>query len=1058
MAEDRQVAPWSDDGSSQRGWADQQADLYLTPDKSLVDDDARSFYRGTALESDRSYRPPPKAGRAETPRRDLIWEPGSQQDLGRLATDDAIQAIMRVRSLVYDLPDSQGPMVGDLPTLGGRWHVADFATVTLDVDGDRRRLFDAKLRSVLNPASINAVSTSQPLRGELRPLPTDTKEQILSEINDLATAQVKDLEQRTRNGEQEPVRVPGVEGYLFRAHVSDTHDLLYQYNPSPWPATQTSHERPDGTAYSQGRRPEVPVGQPSLHLLGIVSVETPAAEVRDLASQRTQSLASGSVLYRVLGPELSPTRQPTVQVLAVSDSPFSEEAVRERVAALAERTAEHQLATGANKPLPYTASVQNASGMVRPGAVIKPVISDSRRRTNGLPPPPARGSARPERRVLADFEQAVATSLPSTRGFDLRFTPAAMEEFTALPAGRFKQVVKNELVSLATAGPQPGDVRRQPPAGAPPRTPESAAAAREHDLRGLRPRYVALIDGLPPTHQIIYTVVPNPLAPRGGGHVQPYAPDEEIVGVFDGFRGNGRTKASEEDHRRAYRPPPGASDLSDYRPILLVTGILPWPEPRAEEIIASRLPRRAHTYRTQLSGNRGLTAVLPTRPKEQSETLVKKITALVSTAEGPVRLPAQLSGERKTSDRVELLIGERSLHLTIDDLEAGLSRERSVPAARLKIRPARSSTVQFEITEQGQARSFLLQRKPIQDFLAALRHHDKEGDQQQAERLHEKADERLKDKRLKGAQQRGQAVEANAEVIVRTTNGPRSYNGLLRGHSTEQGDDLKLLIRNGPLINLGQDLQALQTGLNEPVSLPDAGLRMAPSPEGAWIRFETRTDAGRAVVFAIRRPAVESFLTDVQSARDTLTTATSWSPPTQRKHSLEPAPDALRTELLVRQSPAPSGPDVSTRLHLNWEKSQPTLVNLNLEGREGAVQVPAAQLAASMRGPVDVNGLRLRPNGDTIIATWPGQATSYHIPRDILSSFLDDLSGRRPMVPAPGERRPVQAQSKGGKQRAASLRSSTATAKPVPKQASGTAQPAVRHAGETSRVRAPARS
>ncbi|GAA3305850.1 hypothetical protein [Nonomuraea dietziae] len=172
MAEDRQVSPWSDDGSQQRGWADQQAGLYLTPDQSLVDDDARSFNRGTALESDRSYRPAPKATLTWTPRRDLIWEPGSQQDLGRLATDDAIQAIMRVQSLVYDLPDSQGPVAGDPRTLGSRWHAADFATVTLDIDGDRRRLFDAKLRSVLNPASISVVSTSQPLRvscGRCRP-------------------------------------------------------------------------------------------------------------------------------------------------------------------------------------------------------------------------------------------------------------------------------------------------------------------------------------------------------------------------------------------------------------------------------------------------------------------------------------------------------------------------------------------------------------------------------------------------------------------------------------------------------------------------------------------------------------------------------------------------------------------------------------------------------------------------------------------------------------------------------------------------------------------------
>ncbi|MBB3734042.1 hypothetical protein [Nonomuraea dietziae] len=1055
MAEDRQVSPWSDDGSQQRGWADQQAGLYLTPDQSLVDDDARSFNRGTALESDRSYRPAPKATLTWTPRRDLIWEPGSQQDLGRLATDDAIQAIMRVQSLVYDLPDSQGPVAGDPRTLGSRWHAADFATVTLDIDGDRRRLFDAKLRSVLNPASISVVSTSQPLRGELRPLPTETKEQILSDINDLATAKVKDLEERTKNGLQETIDAPGVQGYLFRAHVSDTHDLLYHYNSSAWPAARASNEKPDGTAYSQGRRPEVPVGRPAIHLLGIVDAEMPAAEVRDLVRQRTQSQVPGRVLYRVLGADQSPTGRPAVQVLAISDTPLSEEAVRERVTALAERTAEHQLATGADKPLPYTAPLHNAAGMVRAGAVIKPVIgnSASHRRTNGLAPLPSRRPARPEPRVLADFEQAVATSLPSTREFELRFTPAAMQEFTSLPPGRFKLAVKNELVSLATAGPQPGDKRRQPPADAPPPMPGSVAAAREHDLTGLRPRYLTPGEGQPPTHQIIYAIVRNPLAPRDGGHVQPYAPGEEIVPQYEGYEAAGRTEPVSKDTPPKAGPRLAARDLSDYRPTLLVAGILPWPEPRAEEIIASRLPRRAHVHRAQLTGNRGLTAVLPTRPKDQSETLSKKTTALVQTAEGPLRLPAQLSGERRGGDRVELQVGERFLRLTIDDLEAGLTQGRDLPAAGLRIRPARSSTVQFEFVEQGQARTFLLQRKPIQEFLTALRHHDKEGDQQRAERLHDEVDQQLKD-----AQQPGQVVAANAEVFVRTSNGSRSHTGQLISHPTEKGDDLKLSIRNGPVLDLGQDLQALQAALDKPVIVPDAGLRMAPSPEGAWILFEMRTDAGRAVDFAIRRPTVESFLIDAQSVRDTLTTAPSRPPRTQRRCSTEPAPDALRTELLVRQSPTASGQDDLTRLHLSWEKSQPTLVNLNLEMHEGTIQAPTAKLAASLQSPVEVDGLRLQPSGDTIIAAWPGQATSYHIPRDTLSRFLDDLSGRRPAVPAPHERRPVQDRARVGKQRAATLRSSTSKDAPLPKQTSSSAEPAVRRTGEPTRVRTPVRS
>ncbi|GAA3305853.1 hypothetical protein [Nonomuraea dietziae] len=669
---------------------------------------------------------------------------------------------------------------------------------------------------------------------------------------------------------QETIDAPGVQGYLFRAHVSDTHDLLYHYNSSAWPAARASNEKPDGTAYSQGRRPEVPVGRPAIHLLGIVDAEMPAAEVRDLVRQRTQSQVPGRVLYRVLGADQSPTGRPAVQVLAISDTPLSEEAVRERVTALAERTAEHQLATGADKPLPYTAPLHNAAGMVRAGAVIKPVIgnSASHRRTNGLAPLPSRRPARPEPRVLADFEQAVATSLPSTREFELRFTPAAMQEFTSLPPGRFKLAVKNELVSLATAGPQPGDKRRQPPADAPPPMPGSVAAAREHDLTGLRPRYLTPGEGQPPTHQIIYAIVRNPLAPRDGGHVQPYAPGEEIVPQYEGYEAAGRTEPVSKDTPPKAGPRLAARDLSDYRPTLLVAGILPWPEPRAEEIIASRLPRRAHVHRAQLTGNRGLTAVLPTRPKDQSETLSKKTTALVQTAEGPLRLPAQLSGERRGGDRVELQVGERFLRLTIDDLEAGLTQGRDLPAAGLRIRPARSSTVQFEFVEQGQARTFLLQRKPIQEFLTALRHHDKEGDQQRAERLHDEVDQQLKD-----AQQPGQVVAANAEVFVRTSNGSRSHTGQLISHPTEKGDDLKLSIRNGPVLDLGQDLQALQAALDKPVIVPDAGLRMAPSPEGAWILFEMRTDAGRAVDFAIRRPTVESFLIDAQSVRDTLTTA-----------------------------------------------------------------------------------------------------------------------------------------------------------------------------------------
>ncbi|GAA2695661.1 hypothetical protein GCM10010412_088700 [Nonomuraea recticatena] len=91
MAEDRHVAPWSDNGEQRRGWADEQVNQFLDPDKHLVDADARNFARGSSIESDRSYRPPPRGAITWVPRRDLIWEPGSQQDLARLHPDDAVK-------------------------------------------------------------------------------------------------------------------------------------------------------------------------------------------------------------------------------------------------------------------------------------------------------------------------------------------------------------------------------------------------------------------------------------------------------------------------------------------------------------------------------------------------------------------------------------------------------------------------------------------------------------------------------------------------------------------------------------------------------------------------------------------------------------------------------------------------------------------------------------------------------------------------------------------------------------------------------------------------------
>lgn len=535
---DREVDAWSP--RVDRAWGDGHAEEVAAPDRRQVDADARQFDSGPTIKADRSDRPPPKAQLDVRPRRDIIWEPGSKDDLvalqrdGQAGSGDLAQAVMRIQSLVYDVHSSEGKLVGNHKKIG-KWYEADFALVSLDELGQQRLAFESELRALIKP-SRNLLTVTAHLEQELDALPFKAACKALDTFEELAHLKAKDFDAWHKEGKHEWLRStnPLLER-LYRVELDAKNHMLYTYTSSPWPEARVSNDR------SQKKK-KAPVGRATVQVLAVLPANASHADAKIVAAERTMPRVQGRILYRVVPSGQSPTGRDAVQILAVQPQPLSEDFVVERVTALGERTLVHQLATNAKQPLAYSKPLRSS-----PGAEVVRVRdrNDATRANNGLPPRKVQPSRvrSTEQTPLEDFERSVATALPQARRYELRFNATAKREWDALPSGPLKRAVREELTSLAMSGQQSGDVYREPPAGTPQPSAASKRAVEEYDLTGLRPRYVSTAPDQQPSHQIIYDVVRSPLAPRAKVVHAP-VDGEDLVPVYDG-----RTTTS-----RPYRP------------------------------------------------------------------------------------------------------------------------------------------------------------------------------------------------------------------------------------------------------------------------------------------------------------------------------------------------------------------------------------------------------------------------------------------------------------------------------------------------------------------------
>ncbi|MGP4104066.1 hypothetical protein [Nonomuraea sp. KM90] len=792
---ERQASPWGERDDGERAWADGQPDRTVAPSRRDVDDDARDFFRPDVVEGDRSYRRPSRTLRPSQPQRDLIWEGDALEKLNALPYDthlgvgDRVQALHRLRSLIDDIAGSQGPVAADPGSLGGVWRQAFFATSTLTAAGRRQLQLEERLRAVLNPNARNLISVAPQMDTELAALPQPLQARVIDTLDRLITAKITQLQSWEQQGWHDRVSSANPDlQHLYRAHLGDGRDLVYLFTPS---AELDAHA--GGVRPSQDRRSPHgldPLPRSTLHVLGVLPADPSPDQLRSLIAERVSLSPRGSILYRILPARHSPTGRDAVQVLTVQLEPLSEDAITAHVNALRYRTRAYQRAVGAERPLRYSRAIPDRDGTpTTSGAVVVDVVGRTTRNTtgNGVSHPRTPKPAVEESYDLASFERGLTTQLPADRGYELRFTEAGMREFTALPLGDVKTSIAHQLQDLAQRGPQPTDARDRQ-SGGPEPSAASRAAARDYDLSGLRPRYVG-------DHQIIYAVIP-PTLRRDGRWARtrqfPDRPYEGQQGTRQRFRpefvAQQRAQAQQLIVRGALHTLLaqqaslygfGLSQLAntagslltrgqlawdryqdmssdtpaetpaatvravaaeeEYRPSILVAGILKRSDPDAAATIASRLPYRARTIRdSRKNSNRGLSVTPERSPStERPATITSKLEVITRFSNRDRTQTAWLRTSRADADMVQLVVSGWSgrIEAPRDALVAGTTRHIEIKG--LHIAPSKDlSKIWFGVqVSPDRVIRIAAPRDGILAFLDRLPERVQEGPAQQAERI-----------------------------------------------------------------------------------------------------------------------------------------------------------------------------------------------------------------------------------------------------------------------------------------------------------------------------------
>ncbi|MEV1176669.1 hypothetical protein [Nonomuraea sp. NPDC049784] len=1073
---DREVDAWTH--RVDRTWGDGHAEEVAGPDRRQVDDDARQFDSGPTIKADRSHRPPPKAQLDVRPRRDIIWEPGSKDDLvalqhdGQAGSGDLAQAVMRVQSLVYDLHSSEGRLAGD-PKKIGKWYEADFALVSLDELGQRRLSFEGELRSLINP-SRNLLTVTAQLEQELDALPFKAACKALDTIEELAHLKAKDFDAWHKEGKHDWLRStnPLLE-HLYRAELDDKHHVLYTYTSSPWPEARVTNER-------KLKKTKAPVGRATVQVLAVLPADASHTDAKIVAAERTMPRVQGRILYRVVPARQSPTGRDAVQILAVKPQPLSEDFIIERVTALQERTLVHQLATNAKQPLAYSKALRSS-----PGAEIVRVgdRNDAVRANNGLAP---RVAQRPrvrnaERTPQEDFERSIATALPQARKYELRFNAAAELEWNALPPGPLKRAVREELTSLAMSGQQSGDVHREPPAGTPPPSAASQRVAEEYDLTGLRPRYVSTAPDQQPTYQIIYDIVRSPLAPRANVVHAPVE-GEDLVPVYDGratTRLTYRPKLVEEQRqqaqqlnragvtqvlaapvlshsawparlrmetlasaiaslksgtsalarglatqeryeqmRRANATPvesatsrlASSEPIEDYRDTILVVGILPWPDPETQAKIAERIPGRAKAFRETLTGNRGLTATASPRRPPPDPHIMAKIAIFVPSPDGPIRQQAWLSAQRNDPDMIEVTVEGRPRPLTIprDALAAGTERDVSVQGVRMA---PKGKQLWFGLDLQPDGRPaayFATSTQKVQQFLRRLPDPDRrgEGEAQRAERILERADNKLRQNQLVNQSLKLGEVRQKLSIFVYTSAGQPVRRTAWLFYERQAPDIARLSVPDQPGWDtpLPVPLTAIRAGLAGQVRVngfTQGGLRIQPATSDSALAWSVQLPNGDSLWLNVNRSDITRFLGQADPARKSRADLAAEKVSRQQMATGR----ATAAQPLVRQqfqAQAVTGDLRETaRGQLLWRADQPHVTYWYMEGWKFPLPIPHEYLmkgirqATSAPGQDPVAEIAMAPSPNSpATALWTvrlrnGRQASYEIPQALLVNHIN---------------------------------------------------------------------
>lgn len=481
------VGPWDNSNNPERAWPDGVPNVYNRPHPSTYDENYVAP-EPQAVSGIRDIRPAPAP--PPRPRRDLIWEPGTLSDINRLSPSDQQMAVMRVHSLIYDLPGSGGPLIGDPAKIGGTWHEARFASV---VSSPEMEEFERRLRMALPGERRNDIRAVPGAVTDLRGLPNpQAKQAALDQIRHLAVngPSTDDLELETPS-----LLVSG----LHVRPLGDGNGLVYQYEPR---------------VYSDQRS--------VVRLVGITDRVDGA--LTDTIAERLQP--EGRIVYRILNEKHAPGNAPAVQVLAVQGpGQLDDAAVAEYVNELKLRT---ELSRGANQgetprySLPVVEAGREQIEGARVVRVASKVAAEINGQTVASAPVPTRAATPAE-----TFERQMTQWLPRDRRYNLRISPGVDAELRQLPAGA-KQQAAAHLRDLTMRGPQPQDRKRSTPAGTESGT---APARRDVDLREFRPRYFG---GSPdaPSHQIIYRQVnPQTLRKVGSGNVPDDRPIIHVVAV-----------------------------------------------------------------------------------------------------------------------------------------------------------------------------------------------------------------------------------------------------------------------------------------------------------------------------------------------------------------------------------------------------------------------------------------------------------------------------------------------------------------------------------------------